>query len=270
MVGLFALVFITSGASAHSKPQITKKSVYETGHLYLPSENQMEDIDKTIARANDNNKLALVVMGANWCHDSRSLASKLYQPDVKEIIEANYELVFIDVGYLSKIKTVITRFGMPVIYATPTVLIVDPKTQKLINADNMHIWREAASLSILQTIEYFSEVAKNRKSRLAALSTIDGVDMAKLKELNRSISDFEQTQAARVYKAYAIVGSLLKEKKDGGKAEDFAKHWTAVADYRYKLTDHLIKLRQQAKVIASDKNSNMTLSLPEYSSFEWE
>jgi len=270
LLGLVIFVCVVLGVSTHSEAHSDKKNIYETGNLYLPSNDQMGDVDKTIAKANKNNKLALIVMGANWCHDSRSLASKLYQPDVKEIIDANYELVFIDVGYMTKIKKVITRFGMPVIYATPTVLIVDPKTQKLINSDNMHIWRAADSLSILQTIEYFSEVAKNRQTRLAALSSIEGVDMAKLKQLNQSISDFEQLQADRLYKAYTIVGPLLKQKKEGGKAKDFDQSWGSVAFYRYKLTDDLTKLHRQAVEIASQENSNKKLSFPKYSAFEWE
>ena len=274
-LGLVIFVCVALNLNAHSETHSDKtvsnnKSIYETGNIYLPSDDQTADVDKTIAKALNNNKLALIVMGANWCHDSRSLATKLFQPDVKEIIDANYELVFIDVGYMSNIKKVITRFGMPVIYATPTVLIVDPKTQKLINTDNMHIWRGAASISILQTIEYFTEVAKNRQTRLAALSHIEGVDMAKLKILNQSINEFEKRQADRIYKAYSIVGPLLKEKKEGGKAKDFEQKWGSVALYRYKLTDDLTKLREQAIEVAREDKSQQKLTFAEYPAFEWE
>jgi len=259
----------TKKANANNK-ESQSKSIYETGELYLPSEDQNADVDKTLNKALKNNKLALIVMGANWCHDSRSLASKLYQPDVKEIIDANYELVFVDVGYMTNIKNIITRFGMPVIYATPTVLIVDPKSNQLINADNMHIWRSAATLSILQTIEYFTEVAKNKQTRLAALSHLEGVDMAKLKMLNLSINDFEQQQADRIYKAYTIVGPLLKELKETGKAKDFEQNWGTVAQHRYQLTDDLTKLRKQAVEIASQKSSRQKLAFPKYQAFKWE
>jgi len=280
LLGFVCLASVVFAISAHTDADTKKtnanenesqsKSIYDAGKLYLPSENQGADVDRAIKKALKNNKLAIIVMGGNWCHDSRSLASKLYQPDVKEIIDANYELVFVDVGYMTNIKDIITRFGMPVIYATPTVLIVDPKTQKLINADNMHMWRSAATVSILQTIEYFSEVAKNKQARLAALSQIEGVDMAKLKTLNQSINDFEQRQANRIYKAYTIVGPLLKELKEGGEAKDFEKNWGTVAQHRYQLTDDLTKLRKQAVEIASQKYSEKKLAFPKYQAFKWE
>jgi len=149
-----------------------KEKTDRSGELYLPSAQPMEDIDKTLANAKANNKLALIVMGANWCHDSRSLATKLYLPEVKETIESNYELMFVDVGYLTKIKEVITRFGMPVIYATPTVLIIEPNTEALINGHNMHIWRDADKVSVSDTHQYFTDIANNKQQLLASLSLI--------------------------------------------------------------------------------------------------
>ncbi len=91
-----------------------------------------------------------------------------------------------------------------------------------------------------------------------------------LGSLHLSIDRFEQEQAARIYKAFTIIGPLIKEKEQGGEPKNFLKHWKAVAALRYKMTDDLVILRQQAIEIASDVNSDQKLSFPDYPAFEWE
>ncbi len=271
-VFLSLAIFLTISFSgyAESNKDSGKKSPHEAGELYIDSDQQTKDIDNTLAKAKANNKLALIVMGANWCHDSRSLARKLFMPEIKSVIDENYELLFVDVGYLTKIKTVITRFGMPVIYATPTVLVIDPVSGKRINGLNMHIWRDADKVSIADTKKYFSEMANQKNSYLNPLANMSEKGITKLASLNSSIDEFEQTQADRIYQAFSVIGPLIKEKKEGGKAKDFMKHWKAVAALRYKITDDLSTLRQQASDIANDSSSNKQLTFPEYPAFEWE
>ena len=258
------------GSHLVAKEVKQEASIYESGELYLASEQQMADIDKTMAKAKEENKLALIILGANWCHDSRALASRLFLPEVKSVIDSNYQLLFVDVGYLTHVKEPITRFGMPVIYATPTVLVVDPETEERINGQDMHIWRDADKVSVPDTISYFSRIAKERSRLLIGVTNDKNNQSKALKALNQSIDNFEQQQAERIYKAFSILGPLLKERKEGGKAKDFMKHWVRVAKLRYAITDDLSSLRQQAKDIVLGEGESSTLSFPEYQPFDWE
>jgi len=235
----------------------------------------MSDIDKTLQQAKQQGKLALIVMGANWCHDSRSLAKKLFLPKIKSVIDSNYELLFVDVGYLSKIREVITRFDQPVIYATPTVLIIDPKSERQLNAHNMHQWRDADKISPANTFQYFADIAESKNQLLADLETVDNSPTPQLLRMNQSIAEFEKRHAERIYKAFTVIGPLLKEKKEGGKAEKFLQYWKAVASLRYKITDDLTALRKQAIEIADASRagvsrSEVALTFPNYPAFEWE
>lgn len=270
LLGLVVLVGANAYLQANSNTENAEEDIYQSGKIYIASEQQMSDIDKTLALAKKNTKLALIIMGANWCHDSRSLASNLYLPEVKSIIDKNYELLFVDVGYLTKIEKVITRFGMPVIYATPTVLIIDPETESRINGHNMHIWRDADSISVADTVDYFSDIAKNRKSLLEPLSISNVEELARLKKLNQSIDEFEKKQANRIYKAFSVVGPLLKERNNGGEPKDFYKHWKSVSKMRYKITDDLSQLCKQAIELSQNVKSGENLIFPEYPAFEWE
>ena len=273
---LAALAFLLSSCVTASDQVVSDNLTAEqvkrakSGKMYLMSDNQMKDVDDLLAKAKSNNKLALIAMGANWCHDSISLAKKLNRADVQEVIEPNYELLFVDVGYLTHIKEVITRFDQPVIYATPTVLVIDPNTEQQINADNMHLWRSADSISIKETIEYFAEVSNNRQSRLDKVKEQKERNVGEFKSLNQQIDEFEQNQANRLYKAFKVIGPMLEKDEQGEKVKDFRKYWKSVAKFRYKVTGDLKNLREKAIELSNDSDQNASLEFPSYASFAWE
>ncbi len=241
------------------------------GEKYLSFEHQLQDVDKVIALAKKNNKLALIVMGANWCHDSRSLARNLFAPKVKKVIDTHYELLFINVGFMEKVKNVITRFGMPVIYSTPTALIIEPNSELLINRHNVHSIRDADSVSIPDTKAYFENIAINRSKLVQSLSFLDPkVDQQKFKQLNQEIDNFENYQADRIYQAYEVIGPMIKDKKLGVKNKNFNKYWKSASKLRYKITDDLDRLRAQAIKIAKNNDSDEKLNFPTYPKFAWE
>ena len=82
------------------------------GRLFQPSVDAFSDVQRALSRADNNDRLALVVLGANWCHDSRALASRLHRTPLGELIQQHYELVFVDVGFLDKGREVLQQFGV--------------------------------------------------------------------------------------------------------------------------------------------------------------
>jgi uncharacterized protein YciI len=241
-----------------------------SGKLYLQSDDQMAEVDQLLQTAKQKGKLAIIAMGANWCHDSQSFAQKMQHKDVKPLIDQHYELLFVDVGYLDKIKPVITRFQQPVIYATPTVLVIDPESSIQLNQANMHIWRDAYKITTDETVEYFSEIANNRKTMLADIVASKKQTNKRLAQLNQHIATFQQQQADRLYRAFAVIGPMLQQDEQGGSVKNLRKYWKAVAEYRYQFTDDLEQLKKQAHEIAHSIDPKATLDFPKYSAFEWE
>jgi len=267
---LFILVSCLFSVVSHSTEnrEDKPKAKEVTGEMYLAVQDQMSVIDEFLAKAKKSEKLGLIVMGANWCHDSRGMATNLHLPEVKESIDKHYEVLFVDVGYYTKIKTVINRFGMPIIYSTPTILIIDPESEKLINQHNMLLMRDAASVSVPDTKKYFEDIANSRKQLTLLANT--KTTSPQLVKLNQSINDFEEQQAKRIYRAFSIIGPMVKEKKDGGDPKNFAKTWKAISTLRYTITDDLEKLRKHAKEITKNHNSKEKLTFPKYPKFQWE
>jgi hypothetical protein len=126
--------------------------------LYEADRAAMGDVDAALARAAERHTRVLLVMGANWCHDSRGLAGWLSTPRFARMIHARYELVYVDAGHPQEGEgrniDIAQRFGLDAITGTPTVLILSPAGE-LLNADTAPTWRNAASRTEDEIFDYF-------------------------------------------------------------------------------------------------------------------
>lgn len=108
------------------------------------------DVDATLARAASSGKRVLLVMGANWCHDSRALAGWLETPRVAALTAQAYEVVFVDVGVPQtgegRNLEIARRFGLTEFPGTPALLVLTPDGGA-VNLDTAASWRNAASRS---------------------------------------------------------------------------------------------------------------------------
>ena len=108
------------------------------------------DVDEALARAAVYDKHVLLIMGGNWCHDSRALAGWLDTPRFRELVAAEYEPVFVDAGVPQtgegRNLDIARRFGLEDLPGTPNVLVLTADGT-LINADSATRWRNAASRS---------------------------------------------------------------------------------------------------------------------------
>ena len=113
-------------------------------------------VDAALARAKLGDKRVLLVMGANWCHDSRALAGWLAEPRFAAMLDAKYELVYVDVGYKDRNIDIAQRFGLDAIKGTPTVLVLSAEGV-LLNRKSAPKWRNAASRDEADIFAYLDE-----------------------------------------------------------------------------------------------------------------
>lgn len=245
----------------------------EAVNPFQPSDDAMADVDATIARASVNGKLAMIVLGANWCHDSRGLIAHFDAPDMAAFMDMAYETHLVDVGLLEHGQDIIKRFGMPVIYGTPTVLIIDPMTMKLINADNeyqsgMHRWRDADSISIEDTLAYFTAMAESGAQAPRTMRAPEAPSPA-LVALYAEIDAFETHQAQRISRGYDYLRPLMAIETED-RPKEFMEYWVELRGLRYGITDDLIGLRAEARARTAANEENIVLTYPEYARFSWE
>lgn len=233
-----------------SEPSLTQESVY------VDSADPMRDVQQALNRAKRSDKLLLVVMGAQWCHDSRGLAEKFTDPEVAAVLADSYETVFVDVGYFKDLRKISERFDQPHYFATPTVMIINAKTERLINAKDMHIWGSADSVPTEKYIDYFSVYASNPSPQYVPLPHSQA----------SVVFAFEQQNAQRLQDAYGVlVPGMQLEDTTGNAGKEFLKQWREVRQYRTSLQQDILRLRQQAKEAPGGR-----LELPQYEAFSWE
>ena len=234
------------------------------GRLFDASADPLADVQQALDRAGDSDRLALVVVGGNWCHDSRALAARLNRSPLAEVIEENYELVFIDVGYLDKGREVLQHFGAAHFYATPTVLILDPSNGQLVNDEDRHIWANAYTIDMPSSVEYFEKWAEN--------DTVPEpeADSAELGQLYAEIDQFEQQLAERVAAGYIVVGPMLEAYKAGKAPENFEASWDELARFRIAIPGTIQELRAEAKRRVAAGEEDIKLNYPEFPLLSWE
>lgn len=117
---------------------------------YTASANAMADVDAALARASANGKRVLVVLGANWCHDSTALAGWLETPRFAALTAERYETVFVNVGMPQTGDghnlDVARRFGLAELPGTPALLVLTAEG-RAVNLDTAASWRNAGSRS---------------------------------------------------------------------------------------------------------------------------
>ncbi len=238
------------------------------GRLFQPSTDPLADVQQALDRAEKSDRRALAVLGANWCHDSRALASRLRRPPLAELIQQHYELVFVDVGFLDKGRDVLQQFGVAHFFATPTVLIIDPSNRALVNDEDRHMWSNAYSVDMASSVQYFEKWAlSNSSSDSVAYS---GADSAQLTQLYAEIDQFEKQLAERVAAGYAVVGPMLAAYAAGNAPEDFDASWDELRDFRMAIPGDIRELRDEAQRRVSEGEEDVQLVFPEYALLSWE
>ncbi|WP_454279415.1 thioredoxin family protein [Sphingomonas sp. Marseille-Q8236] len=100
------------------------------------------------ARAVKAHKRVLIDLGGNWCLDCRLLAGTMELPQLRAFVAKHFEVVTVDVGRFDQNMDIPASYGIKGRLAgVPAVLIVDPKTNKLVNAGRETALADARSMT---------------------------------------------------------------------------------------------------------------------------
>ena len=161
-LGLAACTAPPHGPAAKFKPtghHASSDKAHNEPTPYDAAADARSDIAETLAAAKAENKKALLVFGANWCHDSRALAAHFEKPRFQTLISENYKLAYVDIGQKDRNIDLAQKFGVDDIVGSPTVFITNSNGQVL-NLETAPTWRNAASRHEYAIWDYFNGYAQ--------------------------------------------------------------------------------------------------------------
>ncbi len=135
----------------------------ESGH-YDASRDADADVNAMLAKIAENGKMGIIILGANWCHDSRGLAKHFDSERFQAMLNPRYEIVYVDVGVPQtgngRNLHIAKRFKLKKLKGTPTVAIIS-SSGKLLNKKDAPKWRNADSRDEDDIYNHFANFSAN-------------------------------------------------------------------------------------------------------------
>jgi thiol-disulfide isomerase/thioredoxin len=150
---MMLLVFGAASAGAQAHPE---------ARPFDESANAQRDLNVAlVSAAASESQNIIVIMGANWCHDSRTLAGWFATPRFANMLSDQYRTVYVDVGVpqtgLGRNLDIAKRFGIKKVKGTPLVMVLSPDGKLLNSKKDAASWRNAASRSEDAIFRYFAQ-----------------------------------------------------------------------------------------------------------------
>lgn len=168
ILAALALSIVTAGsaqAGAVHAPRVSIQS-YEQLRTPLPypydeAAKADQQVAKARARAKANGKMLLIGLGGNWCGDCRILAATLELSEMKAFMAKHFEMVEVDVGRFDKNLQIPAHYGITQrLEGVPALLIVDPRTDRLVNKDTVASLADARHMSPQSLADWIAQWAR--------------------------------------------------------------------------------------------------------------
>ncbi len=165
LVALLAPVLAPIAADAQIEaPHVSARSIawlpYPLPAPYDPARDARADVAAARARAKAGGKMLLVDLGANWCVDCRILAGVMALPEMRPWLAAHFVTVTVDIGQFDRNLDLARQLGVPELRAVPALLMVDPRSGKLRNKDDLFGASDGRTMKPQQIADWLAHWAR--------------------------------------------------------------------------------------------------------------
>ena len=149
----FTAALMLAGPAPAATPPKTGIATFAELKTPLPYPyNEQANADAAVAKARTvarkSGKLLLIDLGGNWCGDCRVLAGTLELPSLRAFMDKHYTVVTVDVGRFGRNLQIPAHYGFHTrLKGVPTLLVVDPTTDRLLNRDDVFALSSAGDMS---------------------------------------------------------------------------------------------------------------------------
>jgi len=164
-ISALILLALTTPALAAPAPKVHIAALEQLPtplpYPYNESANADAAVAAAKAKAKATGKLLMIDLGGNWCGDCRVLSGVMALPEVKRFLEAHYVEVAVDVGRFDRNLQIPAHYGITQrLEGVPSVLIVDPKTDKLLNRARISALADARSMTPQALADWLAQWTK--------------------------------------------------------------------------------------------------------------
>ena len=105
--------------------------------LYPANADAHAEIRKAEEKAAKEHKRLLLVFGANWCFDCHVLDLAFHRPDLAPMVDANYEVVHVDLGPDAKKNAdLVQQYEIPLNKGVPAIAVADSDGKLVVSQKN--------------------------------------------------------------------------------------------------------------------------------------
>jgi Thioredoxin-like len=141
-----------------------KRPLREDPNLYLAGADAKAEIKQALARAAKGQKRLLVVFGASWCYDCYVLDSAFHSADIQPLLDANFEVVHVDIGRGEKNTDLGTKYKIPFDKGIPAIAVV-ASDGKLLHSQQAGEFQSARTLTAEEFEAFLNEWKPARAAR---------------------------------------------------------------------------------------------------------
>jgi hypothetical protein len=161
-----AFVLAITGASAEPAPKVGIASFTALKTPLPYPYDEAADADAVVAaakaKARAQHKLLIIDLGGNWCGDCRVLTGTMELPEVRAFVDAHYVVALVDVGRFNRNLQVPARYGITQrLEGVPALLIVDPRTDRLLDAGHVVALADARSMTPQALADWLAQWTQN-------------------------------------------------------------------------------------------------------------
>jgi len=162
IVLLFAAFAMAAGAvGAATPPNVSISSAAQLPTPLPYPYDEHADADATVAKAKAlaraTHRLLLIELGGDWCPDCRVLAGVVALPEVKAFVDQHYVVVTVDVGRFDRNLKIPAAYGIHGrLQGVPSLLVVDPDSDALLNAGHVFALSDARTMSPQSLADYLA------------------------------------------------------------------------------------------------------------------
>jgi thioredoxin 1 len=96
----------------------------QAAHIYPEVPSAKADIAKALMQAKQEHKRVILDFGGDWCPDCQVLNIYYHKPENQKLLDANYVLVFVNIGYMDANTDIAAKYGVPVAKGVPALAVL--------------------------------------------------------------------------------------------------------------------------------------------------